>query len=226
MPPRVRCHPPRSPVTGALRALAALIALAAIPLAVLTTATVLRHGAAYPVDLDVHRWALSRRAPAAVTIAVAVTTSGAGLPAYVLAAAGGMLAYRRVRWHGALAGVAVLGLGELLRGALVNGIHRHRPPPADWVVTVSGYAMPSGHTTASAITAVVLTVGLARAVRGPARPVLLAIPGLWALSVGASRVYLGVHWLTDVVAGWLLATVWTALLGLLLLATRARQVGH
>ncbi|MFC0863987.1 phosphatase PAP2 family protein [Sphaerimonospora cavernae] len=214
-------HP--GPRRRAVHVLAGFAVLSAVLLTVLAVATVERHGAPYPVDVDAHRWALTHRGRVAVNVAVVVTTSGTGFAAYVFAAAGGLLACRRIRWCGALAGVAVLGLGQIVRFVLAVGLHRPRPPSVDWAWTASGFAMPSGHTTTAVITAVVLTVGIARGVRGRARPVLLAVPGLWALGVGASRVYLGVHWLTDVVAGWLLAAVWTALLGLLVLALAHRR---
>ena len=62
-----------------------------------------------------------------------------------------------------------------------------------------------------------VAIGLASALlaycpRWWTRLLACAVPALWAVGVGVSRVYLGVHWPTDVLAGWLLATVLSCVL--------------
>jgi undecaprenyl-diphosphatase len=193
--------------------------------AALALATVSRGGAPYPVDDTLHRWALANRPASLEQVAGLVTSSGSGAPAYCLAALAGALVLRP-RWgYGALLGAAVLGLGQVLRITLAHGIGRHRPPAADWAWDASGPAMPSGHTTTSAIVAVLLSTAVWRTTRGRTRSVLVVIPALWAALVGFSRVYLGVHWASDVLAGWLLAATWTGLLGSLVLLCRHRASG-
>ncbi|EFC84418.1 phosphatase PAP2 family protein [Parafrankia sp. EUN1f] len=176
----------------------------------LLCAVVVRNGRPFPLDSGWHRWVLDHRSAELSDVAVAVTNTGAGACAYVLAAVAGAVAVgRRGRWWlGAGVGFAALLTGQLLRTSLATIVGRARPPVADWVTHPSGFAFPSGHTTTSALVAAGLAAVLYRRARHPAvRVAAVAIPGLWAFAVGATRILLGVHWPTDVLAGWLLAGV-------------------
>lgn len=207
-------HP--APVSWAV--LCWVCVVAAVLFGVLASLTVAAHGVPPPWDAEAHRWALSHRTPGLTDVAIVVTTSGTGWAAYALAAAAGALADRTRRWRGAVIGVTVLAAGQALRITAATAISRDRPSSADWAWKADGPAMPSGHSTTSAIVAVLLTVAFARVIRGGARRWVCPLPAVWALAVGASRVYLGMHWPTDVLAGWLLAAAWTAPLGALDLA--------
>jgi membrane-associated phospholipid phosphatase len=91
-------------------------------------------------------------------------------------------------------------------------VHRHRPPAADWLAAASGWSYPSGHTiqavTAYGLLVVLLTEGrTARAKTAAASAVALVV-----ILVAVSRVYLGVHWLSDVLGsislGLLVLALW------------------
>ncbi|WP_435057966.1 phosphatase PAP2 family protein [Streptomyces sp. bgisy060] len=192
-------------------------------LGALVVATVSAHGAPFGADRALHGWAVRHRPSWAVGAAVAVTVTGSGVPAYLLAAFGGALARPGARWLGALAGALALVSVQVPRIALACRLARPRPPAADWAWTASGHALPSGHTTTSAAVAALLTAGAYRAVRGRARRPVLMVPVLWAVAVGASRVYLGMHWPTDVLAGWLLTASWAGLSGMFLVLLRCRK---
>jgi membrane-associated phospholipid phosphatase len=186
---------------------------------------VIHQGRPLSWDRAWHAAALVHRTPALTTAALAVTGSSGDL-AWVLAVVGGLLAVRsRPWWVGALAGAAALGLGQLLRLGLVTGIGRARPPAADWAAAASGYALPSGHTTSAALGAGLLCLGLARALRGAWRVAAIAVAGCWAVAVGLTRVYLGVHWPSDVLGGWLLGTLLTALAALVFRRLAPRRSG-
>ncbi|WP_405786349.1 phosphatase PAP2 family protein [Streptomyces sp. NBC_01367] len=194
-------------------------------LAALVASACAAHGAPFGVDEVLHRWVLEHRPRWAVGLAVAVTVTGSGVPAYLLAMLAGAMTVRHRRWRGALAGALALLSVQLPRIALASWLARARPPADEWTWSASGYAMPSGHTTTSAAVAVLLTAGVYRAVRGRARRPLLVMPALWAAAVGVSRVFLGMHWPTDVLAGWLLTALWAGLLGTFLILRRRRQTG-
>nr|WP_272919901.1 phosphatase PAP2 family protein [Streptomyces sp. SID4948] len=112
----------------------------------------------------------------------------------------------------AVAAVAVLLAGQGVRAAVMSVLARPRPAVADWAASASGYAFPSGHTTTTALTAGLVVWSALRS--GAPQFVVrafLVVCAMWAALIGATRVYLGVHWPTDVIGGWLLAAAWLAL---------------
>lgn len=106
--------------------------------------------------------------------------------------------------------------GLLLSSLLKHGFERPRPdlvPHGSIVYTAS---FPSGHSMMSALVYLTLAALLARG--QPDRRVrlyLLALALFVTLGVGVSRVYLGVHWPTDVLAGWAAGAVWALLFWLI-----------
>jgi undecaprenyl-diphosphatase len=87
-----------------------------------------------------------------------------------------------------------------------------RPPAALWIGHFGGAGFPSGHATQGVafygMLAVLLSIGLSLR----ARTFLWAGAGLVAIAIGASRIYLGAHWLSDVLAGYALGAAWVAVL--------------
>jgi len=131
-----------------------------------------------------------------------------------LAVTGGFLARRRFR---ALASMlaAVLG-GLLLMLLLKEYFSRPRPQVVPYLCEFDGSSFPSGHSMMSAVVYLTLGVLLAsRIVRRRFKLVLLALAFLLAGLVGVSRVCLGVHYPSDVVAGWTAGLVWATLCWLL-----------
>jgi len=82
-------------------------------------------------------------------------------------------------------------------------VHRARPD-IDRLVAASGTSFPSGHSAAAAATYASLALLLGRGLSTRGRSVLAGVAAAIAVAVATSRVLLGVHWLTDVIAGLLL----------------------
>jgi undecaprenyl-diphosphatase len=220
---------PRLPYPRRVLVAAAVLAAA---FAVLAWVVLARHGTPYPVDTGPHRWSVRHRPHGWVSAARVVTHLGTGPYPYVAAAVGGWLGGSRGRVARAGAGVPVALLAVLalvaeqsVRTSLMLALHRPRPPAADWAVAVSGHSFPSGHTASSAVAAGLLAWGLLRARPGALGRTLAAVCVAAAVAVGCSRVYLGVHWPTDVVGGWLYAGCWLLLVLPLLTAYARRSDG-
>ncbi len=114
-------------------------------------------------------------------------------------------ALRRER-RGALVWLA-LGLSAMaLQSGLKQFVGRPRPRLWPWLVSASGAAMPSGHALASAAFYPLLGHVLARW-HPPGARVYRAVGWLLPLVIGCGRVYLGVHWPSDVLVGWLLGAL-------------------
>ncbi|UXY31534.1 phosphatase PAP2 family protein [Streptomyces sp. HUAS TT20] len=176
---------------------------------VLTMVVVGSHGAPLFLDGDLLSWSLAHRPDVAVALARGVTATGTGIIPYALVVLAGLFVGRtpRRRLVAALSWAVCLGAGQAVRYGVMELVARARPPMADWQTHASDWAFPSGHATTSALTAglVILAIWI-RAPRGRT-PICLAV-GCWAALVGLTRVFLGVHWFTDVLGGWLFAVGW------------------
>lgn len=117
--------------------------------------------------------------------------------------------YLQRKTHAAALVLTAIGGGALLSTLLKLGFGRPRPDLVPHVVEVHTLSFPSGHAMLAAVTYLTLGALLARTqpqARVKAYVLLLAV--LLTLLVGLSRVYLGVHWPTDVLAGWMIGAAW------------------
>ena len=104
--------------------------------------------------------------------------------------------------------VAVIG-GLLISSVIKHYVSRDRPPAEFRQAYVFTKSFPSGHSMLSAVTYLTLGGLLAQVTRGRAlRVYIVCVALLLTILVGVSRVYLRVHWPTDVLAGWTAGLVW------------------
>lgn len=113
--------------------------------------------------------------------------------------------------------VAASVIGGATLGTLLKAIFaRPRPELVPHLVEVTNASFPSGHAMNSAVVFLTLGALLARTQeRWAVRIYLVAVAIVLTLLVGISRVFLGVHWPTDVVAGWCVGAAWATACGLL-----------
>jgi undecaprenyl-diphosphatase len=163
-------------------------------------------------DQAVYHFFLSLRTPWADRIFVAVTELGDSfvnlcLAAGVLLMLLGRRCYRTAGYWAATVVGGFLGI-QLLKWVV------HLPRPVPIYHGASAYGFPSGHTSMSVILYGFLAILLARRLTGVWRWGLFSSVIVISFVIGISRLYLGAHWLSDVLGGLFIGTCWTTLLGI------------
>ncbi len=139
----------------------------------------------------------------------------------------GLFLWQR-RWGAAVMLVLVSGGVQLLNDILKTTFHRTRPTPVAALIAAQQYSFPSGHAMVSAAFYTYLAYLCWRLVHGVWRFVLIVgLVGLPVL-IGASRIYLQAHYLSDVIAGYIAGFVWAdaVIIGSQLLVTRGWPRHH
>ena len=173
-------------------------------------------------DQAVFQFLQALRTPWGDQLLVAVTELGDGLINISIAATvlAGLLLHRKFRaagfWLLAMGGGA--GLVQLLKWAL------HRPRPIAIYQGVSGWAFPSGHTTMSVVVFGFLAILLVRSFSPRWRWFPFAVTLGASLLIAFSRLYLGAHWLSDVLGGLALGWAWVTFLGIFYLHRSKEEV--
>jgi undecaprenyl-diphosphatase len=113
--------------------------------------------------------------------------------------------------------------GALLGPVLKIGFDRPRPDLVAHLVQVQSASFPSGHALLSAVTYLTLAALLSRLVGELRLKIyIMTVALIFTFLIGSSRVYLGVHWPTDVLAGWLVGAAWAVVCWRIALALQRR----
>ncbi|HEY7598003.1 MAG TPA: phosphatase PAP2 family protein [Actinophytocola sp.] len=167
-------------------------------------------GGLVALDVATRDWLIEHRARPLTAVMTAFTTIGSS--AVLVTLAFGVMVWlgvARRRREAVLVGGTTAG-ALVLSPVLKNLVERARPGDAH-LVLVNSWAYPSGHSlTSTAVIGVLTTLAASHLASRRARAAVLVAGALLIAAVGISRVYLGVHWPTDVLAGWLIGALWLA----------------
>ena len=164
---------------------------------------------ATPFDSSITAWMIGHRDHVLTAVARALSAVGSQKVLAPVAAVTAVLLLGRRRPLATLTLAVAWGGAIGLYSLTKHFVGRPRPPMDLQLAHAGASSFPSGHATQSLATFVALAALVAAvAVRGRGAAVGVAV-GLGA-AVGWSRVYLGVHWTTDVIAGWLIGAGWVS----------------
>jgi membrane-associated phospholipid phosphatase len=181
-----------------------------------TTRRVRRPHPALPVALlpDLARFLVAHRTIGWTRVFTALTDlGGAAVLAPLTGLLAAVIAWRSRSWRPVWVTAVALDGVQLLVFSLKLLVGRPRPAAALAVAPATGFSFPSGHSTSSFVAFTILAWLAMPVVTSPVtRAALWVLAGLLIAGVGLSRMYLGVHYLTDVVGAWILAATWLSAL--------------
>ncbi|MET8652450.1 phosphatase PAP2 family protein [Nocardia aurea] len=193
------------------RAYPALAAVAVLLTAFITvlTGNILRGDGLAAIDPEISGWVVEHRTDTLTALARVVTTLGDTLTLTIIT----VLVCAALIWRGhrrKATLVAGTGIGAaVLTFAGKRLVGRSRPPTADRLAFESSLSYPSGHSLGSmAVISIIAVALIPRLHRTVTRVAAIAAAVILIVAVGSSRVYLGVHWPTDALAGWAIGALW------------------
>jgi len=167
------------------------------------------------MDTAILRSLQSLHSPQLDQLMIGITTLGDPTILILLCGSVTLALLQRRQWSDAIALSATLGGAIGLNFWLKAVFERDRPLLWERIVNASYHSFPSGHAMVSMAVYGLLGYGLSRAL--PQRQVIIfSLTTLLIAAIGLSRLYLGVHWPTDVLAGYAAGLVWlvTCVLGI------------
>jgi undecaprenyl-diphosphatase len=173
--------------------------------------SVVRSRGVLGVDTAVANWAAAHATSLSTTLLRALTWVGSTTVAVGMAVVVGALEWRRIRSRSMWLFLSLVVVGQLVIANLIKlGVQRARPT-IDPLASFSGSSFPSGHSVAAASCYAAIALVMSRGRTPRTRAALAGLAAGIAAAVGMSRMLLGVHWFTDVIAGLAVGWAWFAL---------------
>jgi undecaprenyl-diphosphatase len=201
-------------VSGVAIAIACTWAFSAIALHV-------RAGSTQAFDDSVMRWIGAHQYPPLQGAMLEVTSLGTGVVVSMIVLVSGMFLWLNKHKHSAILLFVATGGGMVLDNLLKAGFNRARPQIFQWGTYAMSSSFPSGHAMSSVIVYGTVAYLAARLQRNVASRVLtLAFAAFMIVIICASRLYLGVHFPSDVLAGVIVGLAWAGFCMAMLEATQ------
>lgn len=157
---------------------------------------------------NLHDWV--RQAPLAVNALQVVSFTGSAVWFYGVVGLAALYLWRRGHPRLALFLVVTGLLGGAIDTVVKELVNRPRPSLEDPVATAYGKSFPSGHAMVATVCYGALLLTFMPVIARRWRTMVLGSGLLWVLLIGFTRLALGVHYITDVVGGYLLGLAWLA----------------
>jgi membrane protein DedA with SNARE-associated domain/membrane-associated phospholipid phosphatase len=159
------------------------------------------------LDLKVQKLVESITSPAITRFMVDITNIGGVYLIALIAAAMVLNLFYRRYWLDLFALFIAVGFGEML--LIILKLFFHRPRPSPQIISAHGYAFPSSHAFAAMTVCGFLIYMTWKLIKVKAlRYIVFFFSGILIILVGISRVYLNVHWLSDVLGGYTAGVAW------------------
>ena len=173
-------------------------------------------------DLSIYNLMREIRNAPADEVMIPITLLGDNFVLQVMAATMVVWLIWRRAWRPAIATTAIFLFADYAYSLIKILIHR--PRPLNHFAGAESFSFPSGHATMSAVTFGILAVLVSHSMSRWSRSLVYAACGLVIITISYSRVYLGVHWMTDVVGGMLFGMILVAAFGVAIEAIPPRRI--
>lgn len=178
------------------------------------------------LDLQLSTWFHARTRPLLTEFFLGVAELHSTPGVIVLSLLFAAWLVRKKLWDWVVLLVVSVPIGMLLNVLLKNAFQRARPALVDPILVLATYSFPSGHTAAATLLYSVVAAYLISMTRRWVRVLVVVVAAGMVALVGLSRIYLGVHYLSDVLAAVASSMVWLAVTFTAVATWRRRQIAR